>query len=547
MLSRMERAPLLNGISEKVGSSAVYIAATVLAYIVFSQAAYRPHLSGGTVILAYAVVASLVLGGIRLSYSLATPAYRILTRSVIAFALFYVVTSHVPIVEAVIAGDALADFELNLLWAIAAACGVIGFFRPSFGLVPLLYIPWQKHQLTHVMGLPIGWMDHFTLIETGSYLILGYLVFGALARAWPTLAPTYDGSRTGRAGPQQLTQSSPHPVDALVLAAIALHFGNYFYAGLIKATLGDGPLHWILHNPTELLVLAAWDNSVLPISFDDRLPAFTYELLSHIRVFTNLFTIGAQLLAVMAIIRIRWAIWITVFYDILHVIIFLTTGIFFWKFIILNLAIVAALSSMGGPSFPRRWKEILASFVVCSPYIFHIMPSFAWLDTRSVNEVRFYAVAEDGKEYRVPSNYFLGASITLAQNRLVWPADESFPTQTWGTTRDSAVARRGLACDWPQDPGRWHVPFQAPKWAIEKFVRLNHLQILSMTDDNGFVDYDLFPHHIFSTPWGFEDFKKLDKRLIRSYRYESEAVCLGYKDGTVTRKRMHYSTFDIPL
>jgi hypothetical protein len=543
----MERKPWLNGLSEKVGLSAVHIAATIIAYILFSQAVYRPHLPGGTFILTYAVVASLALGGITLSYSLATPAYRILTRSVIAFALFYVVTSHIPIAEAVIAGDRLADFELNLLWVIAAACGLIGFFRPSFGLVPLLYIPWQKHQLAHVMGMPIDWMDHFTLIETGSYLILGYLVFGAFARAWPAIAPTPDGGRTDHAGLRQSVQPSLHPVDVLVLTAIALHFGNYFYAGLIKAILGDSPLYWILHNPTELLVLAAWDNSVLPISFDNRLPAFTYELLSNVRVFTNLFTIGAQLLAVVAILRIRSAIWITVFYDILHSIIFVTTGIFFWKFIILNLAIVASLSRMGIPSFPRRLKMALASIVVCSPYIFHIMPSFAWLDTRSVNEVHLYAVAEDGKEYRVPSNYFLGASITLAQNRLVWPADESFPTQTWGTTRDSAVARRGLACDWPQGPGRWHVPFQVPKWAIEKFVRLNHLQILSMTDDNGFVDYDLFPHHIFSTPWGFEDFKKLDKRLIRSYRYESEAVCLGYKDGTVTRKRMHYSTFDIPL
>lgn len=546
MLSRMGRKPLTSALADKASLPAIYLTATILAYLLFSQAMYRPHLPGGDAVYPYLLLFCLVIGSAGLSYSRATPSFRILTRSVIAFALFYVVTSHVPIADSLIGADRLARFELNQFWIVATLCGIAGFFRPSFGLVPLLYIPWQKHQLMHLGGLPIDWLDHFTLIESGSFLILGYVIFGLFCRVSSSFESTAGSEAAARADASPLT-SSLRLTDVLVLLAIALHFGNYFYAGLIKTTLGGSPVHWILHNRTEILVLAAWDSGVLPISFSTWLPGFTYELISNVRVFSNLATIGIQLLAVIAIVRIRWAVWITLTYDALHVLIFLTTGIFFWKFIVLNLAIVAALSAMKIQRIPRNLKTALISAVICSPFVFHIMPSFAWLDTPSVNQARLYAVTEDGAEYRVPSNYFLGSSITLAQNRMIWPERGPFPTATWGTTRNAGIARRGLACDWADDASRSQAAYYVPKEHIEEVVRRNHTQILSMVDAKGFVDYDLFPHHIFSMPWGFEDFKKLDKRLIRSYRYESEAVCLGYQNGEITRKRMYYSTFEIAL
>jgi hypothetical protein len=523
---------------------AVYLTLAILAYLLFSFTMYRPHVTGAAAAGPYLLAAILALGGIPLSYRRATRAYRVLVRSIIAFAVFYVAASHVRIDDALIGGDRLADFELNGLWILAVLGGVAGFFRPSLGLVPLLYIPWQKQQLMHVGGIPIEWMDYVTMIETGCFLIVGYLIFGLICRVAPSFAA--DG-RASPAKPSPLT-GTLHPVDGLVLLAVAFHFGNYLYAGLIKTTLGDGPLYWVLHNRTELLVLAAWDQGVLPVSFSKQLAGFTYESLATLRVFTNLATIAIQLFAVVALFRMRWAILTTLSYDLLHVVIFVTTGIFFWKFIILNLAIVAALSSMRISSVPRNSKIALAAAVVCSPYVFHILGSFAWIDTPSVNQVRFYAVTEEGTEHGVPSNYFLGASVTLAQNRMVWPAQGPFPTETWGTTRDFAVAQHGLSCNWAREASEMPpAVFSAAKPAIQEAVRRNHRQILSMADANGFVEYDLLPHHIFSMPWEFRNFKALDKRRIRSYRYELEAVCLGYEDGRITRKLMYRATFGIPL
>ncbi|MCG8547984.1 MAG: hypothetical protein MJE12_27620 [Alphaproteobacteria bacterium] len=422
-------------------------------------------------------------------------------------------------------------------------CGVVGFFRPSFGLVPIIYIIWQKQQLTSVFHLNIDWMDHFTVIETGITLILGYLVYALGRRVYGEQIFNYPYST----GDKKLV--SIHAIDLLVLTAIALHFGNYFYAGVIKLGLGlQHPLFWVLDNQTQYLMLAGLESAVLPISFSETLTAVSYGIMSNVKVLTNFVTISTQLLAVVAIARIRWAILITIAYDILHVTIFVLTGIFFWKFIILNLAIVAGLSTMRFGPIPRRLKVLLCAIVVCSPAVFQIMPSYAWLDGRTMNSVKVIAVTDDGQEFRVPSNYFLGTSVTFAQHRAVWPQRGPASTETWATTRNADVMRRSLNCEWGHSEGNLPLAsWPIPKAQMTGFIQRHHQQILSLADERGFVEYDLFPHHIFSVPWEFTEFRALDKRRIVKYRYQNETICLNYENGQLKRDVMWSAGFDIPL
>ena len=547
MLNRAAFKSQLPYFTNRVGPLPIFCAMIILSYVMFSYTVYTPHIFGIRVYVVYGVVAFLVLSGVRVSYALATPAYRILTRSVIAFTTFYIAVSHVTITSDLVADKPLAAFELNYLWMIATVCGLIGFVRPSFGLVPLLYLPWYKQHLAFVFATPVEWMDYFTVVETGSFLILSYLLYVGFRLAG-VISPRLAERSSPAAGQSDSVTNSLHPVDIAVLFAVALHFSNYFYAGFIKAALGDSPVDWVLNNRTELLVLAAWNSTALPVSFMPGLPDLTYKFIADVRVVTNLITISTQLFAVMAILRIRWAIIVTLCYDLLHLIIFVTTGIFFWKFILLNLAIVAALATIKARHLGNRLQCALASAVIFAPFVFHIMPSFAWLDTPAVNEVRLFAVTAEGETFHVPSNFFLGRSVNFAQNRLVWPARGPFPTQTWGTTRDPKVAKAAQDCSWDRKTDEEMTPlFQQSQEQISETVRRNHVQILSMLDENGHLNYDLYPHHIFSMPWYYRDFKALDKRRIVAYRYESSAACLDYRNGQLTRDVKFASGFDIPL
>ncbi len=547
MLQKSTTRDLFPTFTDRANLPALYLICIVIAYVGVGATLYERHTSDDQFIYAYAFTVLLVLSGARLGYGEATRAFRILVRSIISFALFYILFSHVEITSHLIGNNGLADFELNSAWMIAVACGIAAFFRPSFGLVPLLYIVWQKHALTNIFALHLGWMDFFTLVETGIFLILGYLVFGAFRKF-----EGFDGSFTmGGSSKDEIAEQSGgtlRTVDVLVLFAIAFHFGNYLYAGLIKAALGGDPTFWVLENHTELLILAALESKVLPISFSPWLTSFTFEMLESVRIWTNFLTIMTQLFAVFAILRIRWAIIITLCYDALHLIIFFTTGIFFWKFIILNLAIVAGLGVMQITRVPRQLGYALSAAVVLSPLVFHIMPSFAWLDSRSTNRMQVFAITEDGTEYSVPSNYFLGMSITFAQNRMIWPTEGAVPTETWGVSRNREIMERGLACDWSKPMTKAHaVPFGVPKAQIAQYLRRHHLQVLSMIDDDGRFEYNMFPHHIFSMPWYARDFEMLDKRRIVAYRYQSEVLCLNYENGEAKPHRTPLGSFEIPL
>lgn len=526
-----------------------YLLGVLICYAVLSRflyGAFVPHFGGYRFVPAYIAVALVALAGVQIGYAGATPAYRILLRSIIGFSLFYVVTSRVAITDELIAGSRLSHFELNQAWILAAACGLVGLFRPSFAFVTFQYMVWQKRQLIDVFGLNVEWLDYFTVIESGNILIVGYLIYAALRRTGVLdTPPSGDGTA---ASEEDSKHTALHPADMLVLLTVALHFGNYLYAGLIKGYLGDDPTFWFRENPTHWLILAALESKVLPISFSDGLTAFSYETILKVAPVTNFITIAMQLFALVAVIRIRWVIYLTLFYDLMHVMIFVLTGIFFWKFILLNLAIVAALVTLRHRAMSSPLQGFLALVVVISPFVFHIFPSFAWLDSRSMNVVRLYAVTDDGKELQVPSNYFLGLSVTFTQNRLVWPKEGPVTTESWGVAKSMEQMRRSLACDWGYDRGELpKARFGVSKEQISYVIRRYHKQMLSMLDAEGNFAYDLFPHHIFSMPWYFDAFRVLDKRQITAYRYENESLCLGFEDGKPRHRRLWYGTFDIPL
>lgn len=533
--------------TDRANLSILYLIFVFAAYVAFASAVYGRYEGVDRFYYIYAPTLLVAFSGVTVGYGDATRAFRILTKSIVSFALFYIVTSQVQVAEHIVGDKPIIDFELNTAWIFAVAFGIAGYFRPSFAIVPLQYMIWQKHGLSNAFALHLEWLDYFTLIETGTFLIIGYLVFAAFRRidgfdgAFTIVGRTKESVRKDCGG-------TLHVIDVLILFAIALHYGNYFYAGLIKAVLGPDATFWTLQNQTEFLILAAYDSKVLPLSFSDALTGWVYELIADVRVFTNFVTISTQLLAVIAILRVKWAIIMTLCYDVLHLIIFFTTGIFFWKFIILNLAIVAALGAMHIRTVPRQMRIGLVAAVVLSPFVFHIMPSFAWLDARSSNRVHMVAIAEDGTEYNVPSNYFLGLSVTFAQNRLVWPGEGAVPAETWGVSRRMEIMQAGLACDWASlDKEQYPVPFAVPKEQIDHFIRRYHTQVLSMLGEDGRFEYDLFPHHIFSMPWYSTEFRKLDKRRIVAYRYESETLCLDFKDGKPSPVRKPLGSFDIVL
>jgi hypothetical protein len=61
---------------------------------------------------------------------------------------------------------------------------------------------------------------------------------------------------------------------------------------------------------------------------------------------------------------------------------------------------------------------------------------------------------------------------------------------------------------------------------LERFTRLWHRAILAELDANGRLAYDWYPHHIWSDPRRYDDFRDADKRKVVAYRWVRDAVCI---------------------
>src|SRR3546814_15129699 len=100
----------------------------------------------------------------------------------------------------------------------------------------------------------------------------------------------------------------------LFIMAVGIHFGNYFYSGLTKLTLDGGPLIWLLENQTQFLIPVTLETGMLPIGEWTDLVWLSYHWYGYIFVVANLIILLGQLYCAIAIMNVRAAALITVFY-----------------------------------------------------------------------------------------------------------------------------------------------------------------------------------------------------------------------------------------
>lgn len=420
----------------------------------------------------------------------------------------------------------------------AAAC-VAGCFFLSWGLIPLTFIIWYKAVQADVLGLEISHTDYLPLIEIAIFFILSFLLLKAIEHITPKIFT-----------PDETDESQLTSAEKIVLFGIAAHMANYFYSGVKKIHLGDSPLSWVLENQTQSLLINARELGQLPIGFSDTLSAFMFETLGSLVVLNNALLLAGQLFALIALCRVRWALWATLFYDLTHIVIFIVSGIFFYKWILFNTSIVFALETMKKKAISPLFAIVFSLAVFYAPSNFFVA-HLGWWDTPALNAERFYAITEQGETIPIPTNYWGIFSVRFAQQRIIWDKENGyFPTGTYGITQSYDEMIDGFqSCDdgfiknnGTTDAIERHFETQPSK--LEDFVRQYHDWVLSRDKK---WSYNLYPHHIFSFPWTYAEFRKLDPKDIVAYRYHVSAVCLGHTNDGFARNVVKEGWHDISV
>ena len=411
---------------------------------------------------------------------------------------------------------------------------LFALWRPALAIPLLLAAKWQKFSMYEALSFPISVTDYSPVLEFGLLITIGFLF-------QRTVAKTFKWNH------RELQSASISPVDAVLLTAVAVHFSNYFYSGIRKIEIGESLFKWILENPTYYLSLAAEQSGSLPITLlGSKMTEHIIEWSQILVVPINAITLVVQLMAIFAITRIRWTIVVTALYDVTHIVIFFLSGIFFYKWIILNLLIVGSLSVIRDKEYPKEIKFWLLSILLAAPLLFFVA-FLGWYDTPSFNDRYLEAITRDGKSHRVPSNYMLGGSVFHAQQRFGNVGQEYFSTGTLGALHghNAEDLSRAMRCE----PTKKEHAFLTKEGEnqIAQYLQKHERYVLKNLDAQGRIFYDLYPHHIFSMPWSYKEFYALDKRDIVGYRYRIDAKCLKLEDGHTKSILMNRNEYYVPI
>lgn len=218
----------------------------------------------------------------------------------------------------------------------------------------------------------------------------------------------------------------------IILAMI----GNwYLLAGYGKLSLG-----WLQENQTFNLY-----SSVQVFGWLQFLPEYiTISLGSFIKNNNSFIQISAitieVLLPIVILMHRRLTLSILSIYIVFHIMIFFLSGIFFWKWIILELAIIFIIFNYKINLCKSKYLLVYFPLLFCSSVFFKTV-DLAWYDSGYVHHYKFHIQTDSNEVLPLDASFFSPYDVIFAQNRFHYLFDNKTLSSTFGASQNKSVAQ----------------------------------------------------------------------------------------------------------
>ncbi len=427
--------------------------------------------------------------------------------------------------------DALSMALLVGIPVISAIATLASFYSIRFTLIPVALVASNYAGLEREYGLGIAtYPDYIPAVELFICMYVTQPLLAILAK--PTFCLPFGRKGSIRNKIQIASERYEQFTTVVFIFLVMAHLGNYFVSGVGKLNIGN-PFFWLLHNPFYYNSLSGIMHGTVPVALMfPTLFYYTTKLYIVSPLVGNGFVMAQQLLAPWALMSRRLLLWALVIFDIFHILVFLFTGIFFWKWIVINSALLFVVSKYI-KSFPiSRFSLLLVPMLMVAAMASFHLQKLAWADTNYSMVLKTEALLDDGTVVRVPSNHFLTYSFNFSGP---WHLhrDESFysyyPPFVWGGVFDMDKFNHAKdTCG--QFPSESLLPLTGERPEVtfntkfDALVRRQH-KVVSQYQDMPYL-VDFFPHHVWSIPGYFHDYYRVNLDHIRGYRFTVTESCL---------------------
>jgi len=224
-----------------------------------------------------------------------------------------------------------------------------------------------------------------------------------------------------------------------LLVGLGAWASYYYVAGTAKINYGPA-WSWFLENHISNISANAHVRGWLGFLSDGTFSAgvsFIRRFDLALAAYTLLIELGALVIFVHPRVVRAWV----VFCALLHFGIFALTGIFFWKWMVANLAFYFFLR-YGGAAISKQMcrRKAVVLFAIAMVYYsrgrgyFYPQTGVAWYDSKFVENYVLYAIGQSGKKYLVSPGYLTPMDMHWTQGRLCYATNERSITGIYGTT-----------------------------------------------------------------------------------------------------------------
>lgn len=422
----------------------------------------------------------------------------------------------------------------------AVAFAAVGALRPSMAYAPAMYLLLSREAAPLISGYNISTLDIRFMMDMAMFLGVSASILGLL--------------KLSRSQVRLDDHETKVLEQCLAFSAIGMHLANYLWSGYAKFMLGPTPVTWIVENPTATAIPMGIYKGVSPFGQWPMFAQYLYDTFTFSAPISNFFVASIQLAAGIVVFRMLLLRIATLFYDALHIGIYIFGGLFFWPWVWNNVSVLYAVKGKTDADvsiYPRIC--CVAVMVLGMSSKLGDAAFLAWFDTPRVRASIIEIHDKSTDEWiRLPTSYFLSHSYAMSHGYFGHAMREGHFSPSVGGTKSYDQFLLRDECIAPKSYDRIEQPeeFDQRLQRFDRFVQAHHRKMLARADENGQVSIYLRGHHHPSNPLLYTEFSALDLRDVDAYRYLDISACLTMSDGKVheqlVKKDEHVIEIDRP-
>ena len=224
---------------------------------------------------------------------------------------------------------------------------------------------------------------------------------------------------------------------AFLYLAVCILASNYFFSGLGKLNT-----EWILNDQIKYLLPATYSNGWLAGLNRDTINNLA-ESLGWFNLPLKIFTLIVECGLILFFFRLKFSRYLLMGVIMLHIGIFVFTGILFWKWMLIHLFFLLFLLKKeifeGSPYFKPLYF-ILSVFLILTAYVWNRPVRLVWHDVPMSYTHRFEAETESGKVYELGPDFFSPYDYQFTLSNFNYLNRSPRLGIVWGATGDPEVS-----------------------------------------------------------------------------------------------------------